>query len=332
MNKLTTLIAVAGTATAMVLVLVGAPMVVQAAHVACGDFLVADTTLDADLICPGPGLHIAANNVTLDLGGHTLKGTGTEHIGVFNLGFDGVTIKNGTIDGFFIGVFATFGERDFTLTHLIFTGAAFDAVDMRNSTDVVIKHSSFIEPGGGVPGRDVAEAIHFESVDGFDVQNVDVHDYQRGVSFTSRPLEAPTNGRVRNSTFSTPGCGVCITNTTDAKVSGNHIIGSNIGILAEGGTAEGRAVSGVKIEDNFVHDNSVGIRLIMTSESKISGNHVRDNAVKGIILIDGSTDNQITSNMTSGNGVDLEHDASSTPNLWVGNSCEMKAGPDIPAC
>ena len=46
-----------------------------AAHVACGDTITADTTLDGDLTgCPGNGVTIAAPGVTLDLGGHEIEG------------------------------------------------------------------------------------------------------------------------------------------------------------------------------------------------------------------------------------------------------------------
>jgi hypothetical protein len=47
-----------------------------ASHVACGDTLTVDTRLDSDLACPGDGLVIAADGVTLDLGGHTITGSG----------------------------------------------------------------------------------------------------------------------------------------------------------------------------------------------------------------------------------------------------------------
>ena len=50
-------------------------------HVQCGDVISQDTTLDSDLIdCPGDGLVIGADGITLDLGGHTVDGDG---VGVF---------------------------------------------------------------------------------------------------------------------------------------------------------------------------------------------------------------------------------------------------------
>lgn len=46
-----------------------------AAPVSCGDDVVVSTTLTADLHCAGTGLRVAPN-VTLDLGGHTITGSG----------------------------------------------------------------------------------------------------------------------------------------------------------------------------------------------------------------------------------------------------------------
>ena len=49
----------------------------SASHVSCGDTIIADTTLDSDLVdCPGNGIVIGADDVTLDLNGHTIDGDG----------------------------------------------------------------------------------------------------------------------------------------------------------------------------------------------------------------------------------------------------------------
>ena len=50
----------------------------SATHVQCGDTITASTTLDSDLVnCPPPhAVLIAGRGVTLDLGGHTVDGTG----------------------------------------------------------------------------------------------------------------------------------------------------------------------------------------------------------------------------------------------------------------
>jgi parallel beta-helix repeat protein len=77
----------------------------SAASVACGDVLTVDTVLTEDLAC-GPtsdALVIGADDVTLNLAGHTISGPGayaTPFAGVRVAQQSGVTIENGTITGF----------------------------------------------------------------------------------------------------------------------------------------------------------------------------------------------------------------------------------------
>jgi hypothetical protein len=73
-----------------------------------GTEITQDTTLDGDLVCPrGPAFTVAADNVTLDLGGHTLSGdpnfTGVGPAIVLR-NVTGVTVRNGTIEHFDAGV------------------------------------------------------------------------------------------------------------------------------------------------------------------------------------------------------------------------------------
>jgi hypothetical protein len=73
----------------------------------CGDTLTQDTTLPADLLdCPGDGLIVGARGITIDLGGHTVAApeTLTGDPGAVGIddsaGYDGVTIRNGTVNYF----------------------------------------------------------------------------------------------------------------------------------------------------------------------------------------------------------------------------------------
>ncbi len=81
----------------------------SAATVACGDVLTADTVLTADLIC-GPtsdALVIGADDITLNLAGHTISGPGayaTPFAGVRVAQHSGVSIEKGTITGFQSGI------------------------------------------------------------------------------------------------------------------------------------------------------------------------------------------------------------------------------------
>ena len=86
-----------------------------ASSIGCGDTITADTTLDSDLLnCPSNGIVIGADDITLDLNGHTVAGDGDpvkrcrrDHIcdvGVANDGHDGVTVRDGSVHGFASGV------------------------------------------------------------------------------------------------------------------------------------------------------------------------------------------------------------------------------------
>jgi len=74
----------------------------------CGDEIDRDTILDGDLVCDrGPGLVVTADNVTLDLGGHTVSGgpqSGAGGPGILLRGVRGVTVRNGTVERFDAGV------------------------------------------------------------------------------------------------------------------------------------------------------------------------------------------------------------------------------------
>ena len=95
--------------------IVGGPRA-WASHVTCGATITTNTTLDGDLVnCPNNGIVIGADNITLDMNGHTIDGDGQPFepcpenefcdIGVLNDGHDGVTVLNGSIGEFAVGAF-----------------------------------------------------------------------------------------------------------------------------------------------------------------------------------------------------------------------------------
>ncbi len=77
-----------------------------ARSVTCGQVLTQSTLVTNHLVdCPADGLVIGASNITVDLDGHTIDGTGLElAAGVRNSGFDSVTITNGIVQEFDFGV------------------------------------------------------------------------------------------------------------------------------------------------------------------------------------------------------------------------------------
>jgi hypothetical protein len=83
----------------------------RANNVSCGATITTDTKLDSDLInCPSNGIVIGADNITLDLNGHTIGGDGVPAGGCFDegvcdvgisneAGHAGVTIEGGAVRG-----------------------------------------------------------------------------------------------------------------------------------------------------------------------------------------------------------------------------------------
>lgn len=84
------------------------------AAVQCGDELDKDVKLKQNLDCSGEsanGLSIDGDNVTVDLNGHKLIGPGNSYNGIDNNdGYEGLAVKNGTIDGFNYGVYSYYGS------------------------------------------------------------------------------------------------------------------------------------------------------------------------------------------------------------------------------
>ena len=126
----------------------------------CGTTITADTTLDRDLSdCPSNGILIGADDITLDLNGHTISGDGKPvkrcprdlpcDLGVFTDRHDGVTVRDGSVRGFGIGVFAG-GGRGCRLVELSSSRNQYFGFVIANSSRTVIRDSS----GNGNPRPD----------------------------------------------------------------------------------------------------------------------------------------------------------------------------------
>jgi hypothetical protein len=97
--KLTPIVAAALVAGAL-----AAPASQASAPLHCGATITKDTKLTQDLSnCPGVGIRIGADDITLDLDGHTIAATAKRNPkahGILNVGHDRVTIKGGAVKGF----------------------------------------------------------------------------------------------------------------------------------------------------------------------------------------------------------------------------------------
>jgi large repetitive protein len=166
----------------------------RAVHVSCGARITTDTTLDNDLLnCSNNGIVIGADDITLDLNGHTVAGNGHPvkpcpkgefcDVGLSNDGHDGVAIRNGSVHDFGVGVFIGKARHARVLAisssrNLLFgivvdasarslvrsssasgnVGPDGDGMGVFGSHHVQILHNSF--RGNGQLGIHVAESTH----------------------------------------------------------------------------------------------------------------------------------------------------------------------------
>jgi parallel beta-helix repeat protein len=146
---------------AMVLALVVAGFTVLgsgqalASHVSCGATITADTTLDSDLVnCPNNGIVIGADNITLDLNGHRIDGNGELiedcaeicDTGVVNDGHRRVTIQDGSVREFAVGVFVG-GASSNRLLHLSASHNLFVGLLVVESTATQVVQNSASDNG-----------------------------------------------------------------------------------------------------------------------------------------------------------------------------------------
>ena len=172
----------------------GGGVLAQTAPLSCGDTLTVDTTLDRDLTgCRSNGLLIGADNITLDLNGHTVSGDGEPFkacperefcdVGVLNNGHDGVTVRNGSVGQFESGVLVGRARENRVLDISSSKNTFFGFVVFR-SAQILVRGSSGsrnIAPDGDGMGL-------FES---HDVQIVD-NEFRRNPGPASTSKRPPT--------------------------------------------------------------------------------------------------------------------------------------------
>jgi parallel beta-helix repeat protein len=326
----------------------------SSAMVVCGQTIMENTTLDEDVTCPpdtANAIIIGAPNITLDLGGHLLKGS-TPSVGVITQNNDGIVIRNGIIDGFENGVFLinssnatienlTVGNKTITdPNHFIF------GVHIDSSHDVVVRDTLF--EFSSVPHKAGVE-IYNSNVS---VSNIEVRGGGAGVSFSFAqacdPVLGPSNGEVINSKFSQIYvAGIYVACSSDVRIAGNDIsTATGVGVGIQGEAPFLGAVTGLKIEENNIHNDVIGIEFRGVSGSLISTNTVSENSGWGIAMRQSlgclinepgwecvySTANTISDNLAIDNGTDLYHYEKSIGNIWERNVCTTKQGVDIPEC
>jgi large repetitive protein len=313
-----------------------------AAPVGCGSVITQSTTLTTDIgPCNQGGLVIGADNVTLDLGGHTVFGKPRpgDGVGISIPGHSGVTVRNGTVRLFDAGVGVQSGGGN-TVTGVTARdnvgSAKFnskfgvgDGIEINLSSNNTVSNNTVVQNGPfsgiGVLGDAANPATPSSGnvITGNRVVNNDVaHD---GVNEDDGiRVEGP--------------------NATNNTVQGNTVRGNGLDGIAlfadqlTGFPNSGNTVAGNIVEGNGFHDKGhrKGDGIVLfgvpanpnvhgADASNVRDNTVHSNAANGIRVA--SKSNTITSNDATGNAAfpgvvafDLnDQNPDCDANSWTGN-------------
>ncbi len=237
-----------------------------AAQVSCGDTVTHDTTLHSDLSdCPGDGLVIGADNITLDLNGHTIDGDATPaggddpDRGIRLVGHHGVTIQNGTVQEF---------DR----------GVRLDGASGNRLRRLVVRRSG---------GRGI------ELTDGSDGNEIDANTSSGNGRTGIALVSSDDNVLERNTASGNANTGIAGFTATHNRVE-NNVIADNgdTGIFWTDGSNDSR------IEANVISGNVVtAMEMDFSDRNLVTRNRVARNG-DGLVVL-GSNDDSVTGNLVT---------------------------------
>lgn len=286
-------------------------------HVQCGDVITQDTKLDSDLIdCPAHGIVVGADDITLDLNGHTIDGDAARingnacMAGVANGALlptcsrpadeshEGVTVTGGTIREFGLGVFFFTGADDAVVRELAVSGIRLGEIRVQGTRNATVEDNQ-------------AQIEIVESSRASVVGNRSTEIY----------LESVVDSRVERNLAAHGTHGIRVVGGRDILVSRNRVLDNAVGIdVFEGGTAHrisrnevsGNATAGIVLLDdgnilerNVVTSNGQGI-AVRSNMNRVERNRVIANRDNGITLGKHYTlgGNLVDRNFVAGNGMD----------------------------
>ena len=318
------------------------------------------TTIGGALVdaTPGTTIEVCSGSYNEDLtistarvsligqSGATLDGTSQgPNIDGITLAANGVIVQGLAINNYSRSAVHANGVTGAKLVGLDILNVGHHAIDILNSSLLRIDGVT-IDVGSGAPP--LTDAIRLESVSGFVVTQANVLSGFVGVNFACDlcdGTEAPTNGVVKDSTFSNNFNGVLVANSTNASVRNNVIkdgdpslIFAAFGVNApsKGINIDFQPTSGTEISANEISGHGIGIRAQLAphvghpvglhpiaedfhSDLEIIGNNIHNNTSDGMFL-DNTINSLISDNQVlfnNGRGIALE--LNSTGNTISGN-------------
>ena len=320
----------------------------------CYQTVTTDAYLANDLNCDSSlleavAVEIGASNIFLDLNGHTMSHTipdQTVGIGVDAQNVEGITVKNGTIKDFLVGVnlreTSTATVKDLWIGNLVEDDPVefLPGVRVTLCKDVVVR-DTFFEYLPVAHKEAIVNANSDIVVDNIEVRNASVGLNYGGWCNGERPRSSGSiiNGRLFGVTIA----GVLVQCTDDALIADNEFSFNEAAISVD--TTRVGGTTGLVIDANVVNRGFIGVHLMGSDGVSILDNTVR-NVWRGIFLdaIMGcpetgtapgcyhATGNVISGNTATGSIFDLYHHELALGNTWTNNICQTKEGAEIPPC
>ena len=282
----------------------------SAAPLHCGQTITRDTRLTTDLVnCPGNGIVVDADNVTLDLNGHTLDGVGRQFGVAIVSGRRGVHVTGGTVREFDGGILVYAGVRnvvsDNRLDHndmgiLLFAGgtgnvvtrnrvthSAGSSIDVSGSANrieanhLLANGDGIILAGTAANDNDVRDNI-VTGTGGIDTGGFGVA-VADGASRNRVERNAITGGQG-------PGPGIIVAHLDSQEIGiGNTIVG-NVVNTKSGGIFVDDFSTGTLVARNTVWGNPLDGIYIAAPITTVSANLAIRNGQTGITAVPGVTD------------------------------------------
>jgi parallel beta-helix repeat protein len=297
----------------------------SATHVRCGDTITADTTLDADLLeCPNNSIVIGADDIAIDLNGHTIAGDRDPFkpcpkdepcdIGILNEGHDAVTIEGGTVRDFGLGVVVV-RARGNRLRQLAAVENAFEGIVIFRSERTRVQGSSASRNGVGNsrPGIALAESDNNRITGNTMSENGDLglfmaasddnlirHNRARRNPEGGMIIEGDRNEIVRNRVVRGGG-GILITIVNRGGTAVGNVVRRNVvRNVRAGGISVDRVPKRTLVSGNLVVGSGRAGIIVGSSSTTITENRAVRNGGLGIRAVEGVVDGG--GNRASGNG------------------------------
>ncbi len=236
--------------------------------VSCGDYLTSSATLTADLNCvagfSGAAVSIGADNITLNLNGHTISGP-TEMIGISVNDSDHVNIigNGGAVKGFWSGVRSTLSD------------------------DLYVSDTTFYDLGVGV----IISSGNYALVENNDFIYIDSYGVYIANTIEGKGNQA-SNNNINNNEFYKNGFGIMVC----GERSDNNIITKNLIWKSEYFGIELNHSNKNDVYYNNILDSSLhAISLSSSSHNTIYSNSLKGGNI-GLSIIGGNTPRCFDSN------------------------------------